>query len=95
MNEVLKKIQEMLSKLPPIERYEAEPAPVVTADDFDKSRGKINVQQTLAERIAAVKATGLADQIIVEEYDVEFSEVLFAKALVSFVNWLEENYDGY
>ncbi len=32
---LLKKIQEMLSKLPPIERYEAEPAPVVTADDFD------------------------------------------------------------
>lgn len=32
---LLKKIQEMLSKLPPIERYEAEPAPIVTADDFD------------------------------------------------------------
>ncbi len=32
---LLKKIQEMLSKLPPIERYEAEPAPIVTADDFN------------------------------------------------------------
>lgn len=32
---LLKKIQEMLSKLPPIEQYEAEPAPIVTADDFD------------------------------------------------------------
>ncbi len=32
---LLKKIQEMLSKLPPIERFEAEPAPVVTAEDFD------------------------------------------------------------
>lgn len=41
----------------------------VTADDFDKQRGKINVQQSLEERIAAVKATGLADQIIVEEYE--------------------------
>lgn len=41
----------------------------VTSDDFDRNRGKINVQQTLAERIEAVKATGLADQIIVEEYD--------------------------
>ena len=41
----------------------------VTADDFDKSRGKINVQQSLMERIEAVKATGLADEIIVEEYE--------------------------
>ena len=32
---LLKKITEMLSKLPPIARYEAEPAPVVTVDDFD------------------------------------------------------------
>ena len=41
----------------------------VTADDFDKARGKINVQQSLMERIEAVKATGLADEIIVEEYE--------------------------
>lgn len=41
----------------------------VTADDFDKTRGKINVQQSLMERIEAVKATGLADDIIVEEYE--------------------------
>ena len=41
----------------------------VTADDFDKVRGKINVQQSLIERIEAVKATGIADEIIVEEYE--------------------------
>lgn len=41
----------------------------VTADDFDKTRGKINVQQSLMERVAAVQATGLADEIIVEEYE--------------------------
>lgn len=41
----------------------------VTADDFDKTRGKINVQQSLIERIEAVKATGLADEIIIEEYE--------------------------
>lgn len=41
----------------------------VTADDFDMRRGKINVKQPLLERIAAVKATGLADEIIVEEYE--------------------------
>lgn len=41
----------------------------VTSDDFDKTRGKINVQQSLMERIEAVRATGLADEIIVEEYE--------------------------
>ena len=41
----------------------------VTADDFDKTRGKINVRQALVERIEAVKATGIADKIIVEEYE--------------------------
>ena len=41
----------------------------ITADDFDKTRGKINVQQPLEERIAAVRETGLADEIIVEEYE--------------------------
>lgn len=41
----------------------------VTADGFDMARGKINVQQSLMERIEAVKSTGLADEIIVEEYE--------------------------
>lgn len=41
----------------------------VTSDDFDKQRGKINVQQPLEERVAAVRATELADKIIVEEYE--------------------------
>ena len=41
----------------------------VTSDDFDKKRGKINVQQSLMERIQNVKETGLADEIIVEEYE--------------------------
>lgn len=41
----------------------------VTADGFDRARGKINVQQSLMERIEAVKATGIADEIIVEEYE--------------------------
>ena len=40
----------------------------VTSDAFDKSRGKLNVRQPLAERIHAVEATGLADKIVVEEY---------------------------
>ena len=41
----------------------------VTTDDFDKKRGKINVKQSLMERIESVRATGLADEIIVEEYE--------------------------
>lgn len=41
----------------------------VTSDDYDKSRGKINNQQSLMERIAAVKETGIADEILVEEYE--------------------------
>ena len=40
----------------------------ITSDDYDKSRGKINVSQSLMERIEGVRATGLADKIIVEEY---------------------------
>ncbi len=39
---LLKKIQEMLSQLPPIARYEAEPAPVVTEADFDDHSVTIN-----------------------------------------------------
>ena len=41
----------------------------VTAEGFDLARGKINVQQSLMQRIENVKATGLADEIIVEEYE--------------------------
>ena len=40
----------------------------VTSEDFDRKRGKINVRQSLAERINNVRRTGLADEIIVEEY---------------------------
>ncbi len=41
----------------------------ITSDGFDKTRGKINVQQPLMERIEAVRALGIADEIIVEEYE--------------------------
>lgn len=41
----------------------------VTSDTFDRERGKINVQQSLMERVEAVRATGLADEIIIEEYE--------------------------
>ncbi len=41
----------------------------VTSDDYDKVRGKFNNQQSLAERMEAVQKTGLADEVIVEEYE--------------------------
>lgn len=41
----------------------------VTSDDYDRSRGKINVKESLIERVEAVRNTGLADEIIVEEYE--------------------------
>ena len=41
----------------------------VTAEGFDMARGKINVQQSLMERMEAVKATGIANEVIVEEYE--------------------------
>lgn len=41
----------------------------VTSDAYDRYRGKLNVQQSLVERIENVRATGLADEIIVEEYE--------------------------
>ncbi|MDR3364251.1 MAG: adenylyltransferase/cytidyltransferase family protein [Clostridiales Family XIII bacterium] len=40
----------------------------VTSDNFDRERGKLNVKDSLAARIEAVRATGFADEIIVEEY---------------------------
>lgn len=40
----------------------------VTNDNFDRDRGKLNVQNNVLERVDAVKATGLADLIIIEDY---------------------------
>ncbi len=40
----------------------------VTSDEFDRVRGKLNVAQPFTERIEAVRATGLADMVIAEEY---------------------------
>lgn len=40
----------------------------VTTENFDITRGKINVRQSLTERMEAVRKTGLADEVIPEEY---------------------------
>lgn len=40
----------------------------VTNDSFDRDRGKLNVCNNVLERVEAVRATGLADEIIIEDY---------------------------
>ena len=40
----------------------------VTNDSFDRDRGKLNVRNNVLERVEAVKSTGYADQIIIEDY---------------------------
>ena len=40
----------------------------VTNDNFDRERGKLNVVNNVLERVEAVKATGIADEIIIEDY---------------------------
>lgn len=41
----------------------------VTSENYDRYRGKLNVQDPLADRIKNVMDTGLADEIVVEEYE--------------------------
>ena len=41
----------------------------VTSENYDRERGKLNVCQGLVERMEQVKASGLVDEIFVEEYE--------------------------
>ena len=41
----------------------------VTTDSYDQSRGKLNVMESLEERMENVRKTGLADLIIKEELE--------------------------
>lgn len=40
----------------------------ITSDSFDKERGKLNVCNNVLERVEDVRKTGLADEIIIEDY---------------------------
>lgn len=40
----------------------------VTTEHYDESRGKLNVEDSLMERVEHVKQTGLADEIIIEDH---------------------------
>ena len=41
----------------------------VTSENYDRYRGKLNVKQSLSDRIENIRSTGLADEIVVEEYE--------------------------
>lgn len=40
----------------------------VTSDSYDRDRGKLNTRNNVLERVEAVKATGFADEVIIEDY---------------------------
>ncbi len=40
----------------------------VTTDNFDMERGKLNTRDSVMKRLQAVKETGFADEVIIEEY---------------------------
>ena len=40
----------------------------VTTDNFDMERGKLNTRDSVMKRLQAVKDTGFADEVIIEEY---------------------------
>lgn len=41
----------------------------VTTDNYDRNRGKLNVQNSLMKRIEDVRVLNIADEIIIEEYE--------------------------
>ena len=53
----------------------------VTSDDYDITRGKINNKQSLVERMENVRKLGIADEIIVEEY--EGQKLMISKSMVA------------
>lgn len=65
----------------------------VTADGFDRARGKINVQQSLMERMEAVKACGIADEVIVEEYEGQKIDDILRYGVDVFA--IGSDWDGY
>lgn len=40
----------------------------VTSDSFDRERGKLSVRNNVLERVEAIRNTGYADEIIIEDY---------------------------
>lgn len=63
----------------------------VTSENYDRERGKLNVCQSLIERMETVKKSGLADEVFVEEYEGQKIEDLQRYKIDKFVigdDWL-------
>lgn len=63
----------------------------VTSENYDRERGKLNVCQGLIERLNQVKASGLADEVFVEEYEGQKIEDIQRYQIDKFVigdDWL-------
>lgn len=76
---LLNKIQEMLSKLPPIAVYEAEPVPVVSADEV----GKHDVKITVNDGVYFVEGKWLLNVIKSVNFDDYESLNYFQKVLIN------------
>lgn len=59
----------------------------VTTENYDKNRWKLNVHQDIMQRIENVKATWLADQVIIEEYEWQKIDDIVKYAVDVFAIW--------
>ena len=76
---LLKKIQEMLSALPPVERYEPEPVPVLPAEEIGRHDVKITVQ----DRVYFVEGEWLLQVMKSVNFDDYESLQYFQRVLIS------------
>ncbi len=63
----------------------------VTSEDFDRSRGKLNVSQSQEERIKAIKALDFVDEVIIETHKNQKQEDIVKHNIDKFVigdDWL-------
>jgi len=63
----------------------------VTSENYDRERGKLNVQQGLVTRMDQVRQSGLADEVFVEEYEGQKIEDIQRYKIGTFVigdDWL-------
>ena len=54
----------------------------VTTEHFDEARGKVNVVDSIMDRIENVRKTGFADEIIVEDHDGQKIGIYSAMVLI-------------
>jgi len=57
----------------------------VTSDDYDRSRGKLNVVQSQEERVAAIKALDFVDEVILETHKNQKQEDIVKYGIDEFV----------